>query len=520
MLSKLPGTNRVQILLVVCCFLVLAVLLPGYQLRSAAFEGKDSRLDVDIDNDGTLESVSFSDNILSISQLVQEGKKDIVFIEKISSIGASDLDNDGMIDLKVNFVTGESETLYYQKHLHPIYQMKTDNVYFYESFYTGSGNLTKTYDAAVGDFDQDMAKDFVATTWDPYKAMVVYENNGNNSFQEVFRTPLSEAPPGIYSSVAAADTDGDGHCELIAGEVSTLGQVFLYEHEGDNQYVKREIGISEPDFTGGYQIKKVMVADTDGDGKKEIIFIKNPSSFGGKLFIYEHTGVQGENVYQKVYQYNVSSYLVNFNIGDSDNDGLQEIILGQGGFGNTEPYIRRLELNPISHSTNNNNYIDKVVSANTGMNGLLLSPYVADTDLDGNNELIFGGTSSSGGTIYIFESPSNDQFDLKYYDGGINGNIITTAVSKLNYVGYPVVISGSFEGQVDMWSFTSPFLDPPYQKILTPPIVIDQIRSIDVAFMDQDRRYDLVLAIPYATAVAGVHIYEQYSIASQPILND
>ncbi len=329
MLSKLPGTKMVQILLVVCCFLLLAALLPSHQLRSAVFEGKGSRLDVDIDYDGTLESVSFSDNILSISQLVQGVKKNIAFIEKISGISASDMDNDGMMDLKVNFVTGGSETLYYQKYLHPIYQMKTENVYFYEAFYTGSGNLTKTYDAAVGDFDQDMAKDFVATTWDPYKAMVVYENNGNNSFQEVFRTPLSEAPPGIYSSVAATDTDGDGHCELIAGEVSTLGQVFLYEHEGDNQYVKREIGISEPDFTDGYQIKKVMVADTDGDGKKEIIFIKNPSTFGGKLFIYEHTGVQGENVYQKVYQYDVSSYLVDRFLNNISSDFCPHI-LGSG----------------------------------------------------------------------------------------------------------------------------------------------------------------------------------------------
>lgn len=522
MLSKLRGTKKIQILLAVSCFLMLTALSPVHQFGKPVFKGKNTRLNLDIDNDGTLESVTFSGNTLSISRLVAGQKNNIAFASEVSGISASDLDSDGMIDLKVDFVTGGNRILYYKDFLHSIFRPDTANVRFYEIFYTGSGNLTKTYDAAVGDFDQDGAKDFVANTWDPYKAMVVYENNGNNSFQEVFRTPMNEAPPGIYSSLDTADTDGDGHHELIAGEVSTLGQVFLYEHEGDNLYVKREIGISEPDFLNGYQIKKVMVADSDGDGKKEIIFIQNPSSFGGKLFIYEHNGAKGQNVYQKVYQYNVSSYLVNFTVGDSDNDGLQEIILGQGGFGGTEPYIRRLEYNPLmAHgTTNNNNYTDKVVSSNTGMNGLFLSPLVADVDLDGDNELIFGGTSSSGGTVYIFESPADDQFDFVYYDGGISGNLITTAVGQLNFVSYPVIISGSFEGQVDMWSYNGQLVDPPYLKILSPPLVIDQIRSIDVASMDSDRSPDLVLAIPYATSVAGVHIYEQCPCSSYPILDD
>ena len=149
----------------------------------------------------------------------------------------------------------------------------------------------------------------------------------------VFITREEDAPPGAFQAVAAGDTDLDGQVEILGGEFSSRAEIILYEAVGDNQYVKRNINVSEPDPFGQRRIIEVLIGDTDGDGRQEIIFATSTSLGGGaRVFVYEHSGNIGENVYRKVYEYATGSYLFHISLGDRDNGGQLELGRGLVGF--------------------------------------------------------------------------------------------------------------------------------------------------------------------------------------------
>ena len=52
-------------------------------------------------------------------------------------------------------------------------------------------------------------------------------------------------------------------------ECSTLNKVMLFENAGDNHFIDKAVNINEPDFLGEYSNRRVVIADTDQDGKQE-----------------------------------------------------------------------------------------------------------------------------------------------------------------------------------------------------------------------------------------------------------
>lgn len=497
--------KAMQALAYICIMCLFAGISAAIFAVSTPVETK--MIKVDLNLDGSIESFYLTSNSVFLTDFARGLTKQVPLKGPARNIRVADADLDGLMDLIVETAHAEDQIISNQalNELMEPATTKIDNAHFYEIYNTGN-EVDNIWDTVIGDFDNDGRKDILVPTQTPYRALAVYESTGvDDSFTRVFETPYG-ATSGAFTKMAVGDTDGDGYQELISGRAGTLGTILLFENVGDNNYEQRTINISHP----GPTPIKVLVADTDEDGKKEII-IGYGDVNGGHVYIHEHSGRIGQNVYQLIYEYHTVSYLCYLAVGDSDNDGLQEIILGLGGLGATEPYIRRLEYNPFDSHSNPENYIHTMVASGTGEPGLMAVPHVADVDGDNDNELIFGGAGgggAGGGAVYIFDSPSNNTYQLTYLSNGIDGNVLEVATGPLEGSDYPVIVSGSYGGELSMWTYTNCSIchgGDKYKNILSPAIFASSdIRGLCVGYMDPGTRVDVVVG-----AHNRMHIYEQ-----------
>jgi FG-GAP-like repeat len=436
-------------------------------------------LAADFDRDGVLESVRYGESSLTLGR-----GRDQVTIEldqPLAEVQALDLEHDGNVDLWATTRAGRAR------------RVAAGRPAFAAIWDSGEA-LGNVWDAAAGSLDGDAAMDFVSVAW-PQPSMRVFESAGDDAFAQVFSTMPSEVP-GAYVTVATADSDGDGAQEILGGETSTLNQIVLYEATGDGTYTRRPIDVSEPDPFGFLSMDKVMVADADGDGRKEILFDTSSSTGeGSMLFVYEHDGVEGSNEYSKVFTHTSLGYMVDFTVGDSDNDGKQEIVLAFGGFLGGPVVLERLE------NTGDDQFEHKQVE--TAAVGLALAPTVADVDGDGANELIFAAATEQGGGLFIFESVADDTYELIHSEGGLAGNAQTSTVGTIGGSSKSVIAIGSHEGDVRLWRHGG----SGYQVVGSLPALTGAIRSIDLAAMDGDEHPDILVS--EHGGGDRVHLFEQ-----------
>jgi len=452
----------------------------------------------DFNRDGLLEMVKYDGRRLIFYRGPDDVEQVIELSGAIQGLDALDIDHDGKLDLRATLASGKTVELTRLSTILPASWavVPTSNTLGdtaqtqacackpIDEAWNSGNDLNLVWTVAAGNFDGDGKSDILTVNW-PKPEMRVYENDGDNSFSLVFSTPESDAPPGAFVTVTGGDTDQDGQGELIGAETSTLNQVFLYEAVGDNTYVKRDVNISEPDFNGQKGPSKILVADTDQDGKKEIIFDTSSSTGAGSIvFVYEHSGNVGENVYTKVFEHSTVSFLFNLAVGDSDNDGNQEIIMAFGGFGGSPVNLRRLE------NTGDNTYQHKITQP--GGIGLALGPIVGDFDLDGENELAFGGVvGNQGGGIFIYKAIADDTYELVFSQGGLNGNGIASAAGILHCGSQPVIAVGTSVRELDIWKFNG----QNYMRALDAPITSSgQNRSIVISQLDGDNNGDLLFS--------------------------
>jgi hypothetical protein len=377
----------------------------------------------------------------------------------------------------------------------------------FEEVWNSEDYLNNVWHMAVYDFDGDGKMGILSMAFTPTKQMYLFENDADNSYALVWVSPDTLAPPGAFVTVTGGDTDHDGYGEIIGGETSTLNQVLLYEATGDDSYAFRDIDVSEPDYTGNLSMDRVLVGDTDRDGIGEIIF-DTGSATGSKVFIYEQTGPVGQNTYTKVYEYETVSYLVDLAIGDSDNDGNEEIVLGVGGWTGYPMYLRRLEYNPDLGT-----YEHKMMEP--GVTSLPLSPTVGDIDGDGLNELVMGSAITGGGMLYILEAIADDQYTSIYQSPTLfNGNVLTTSVGLLMSEPYPGIIAGSFGGELRLYGFDG----QKYQSLLDQPITSGgSIRGSYLGAIDGDEKTDIVFS---SKGDDRVYVYEQLPLVRVKLLPD
>jgi hypothetical protein len=230
--------------------------------------------------------------------------------------------------------------------------------------------------------------------------------------------------------------------------------------------------IRETDPSGNQRLCNVLAADTDLDGWLEVIVVAGGSSPPeGLVAIWEHSGTVGENAYTRVYSYTTDSHVFSGALGDSDNDGLPEVLLGFDGFDGFPLNIRRIEFDPGLGTWVHRQFTTSIL-------GLPVVAHVADLDEDGLPELAYG----SSGFVAIFENTGpNAYVRHSVTEEPLSGRVISLTSRVLSVPGTPTIAAGSSEGDLALWSY-DPQRDQFHQTYQEP----DQAGAIVGVALDDD----------------------------------
>ena len=302
--------------------------------------------------------------------------------------------------------------------------------------WTSGSVLNSQWDACCGYFDDDSLLDILGHHWNP-NTLHVFESDGAGGYNHVWEQTES-LPPASYVSVTAGDPDDDGHIELLGGECSTLGKVVILENVADDSWGQPYCGITMP----GERIRTVRVADTDGDDTNEVIVVTGDATAGGKVAIFEHTGPPGVHAYTKTYEYATVSYLFQAEIGDADNDGYPEILLGVGGMHGFPMNIRRIVYDPATHTYSHHMYTSTVV-------GLPIAPIACRFDSAQGNLLVVGSSGDQYGQVQVFRYTHGDTFKPVWTSSmTTTGNVIAVAPAPFAGFSRPLFFCAPFGGAV------------------------------------------------------------------------
>ncbi len=393
----------------------------------------------------------------------------------------ADRDSDGQLEFENPF------------HLHQPNQLTALPGITFTKVWDSGTSLNTIWTIEAGDADMDGVFDFAGGTWNP-NVIHLFESTGGGNYSETWNS-AGNTPPGVYRDITFGDTDGDGLGEILGAEVSTLGKIMLFEESGDG-FVFVHDTVRESDFSGAQRLRSVLIGDTNQNGLKEIIVAaggSNPTN--GLISIWEHNGVIGDNTYTKIYEYTTVSYLFNATLGDSDNDGYPEIILGLGGMGGNPLIIRRIEFNTDQSTWIHQIYTSSVV-------GLPVTPHVGDFDNDGENELAYG----SSGFLVIYENTAENSYSPSFTSETLlDGNLMSLADHYLTVPDAHCLAAGSFEGDVAVWGYDDNL--ETYNKIFLLEAIGGAVRGLALADDENDGTAELLPAI--AGPVDQIQVFRQ-----------
>jgi hypothetical protein len=352
--------------------------------------------------------------------------------------------------------------------------------------------LSNVLGLGAGDADLDGIFDFAGAHFAP-NIVYLFEADGQGSYTEVWNS-TGASPPGSYIDFAFADTDGDGLGEIFAAEVSTLGKVMLFEESGPGFTFVHDT-IRESDFVGNRRPRRLLIGDTDGDSRQEVIVVCGGSApTDGLVSIWEHSGAVGENTYTRVFAYTTVTYIFSGALGDSDNDGRPEIVIGYGGGGGFPLYIRRIEYDPNLSTWVHTLFESSVI-------GLGIGPHVADFDQDGQQELGYG----SIGFVALFENSGVNAYTHRFSTAEpMDGTVLTLTSRVLSVPGTRSFAGGSFGGDLGIWSY-DPDLDT-WDQTYSSPDIGGPIRGLALADDGDDGLEELLTAVDLA---AQVRVYRR-----------
>lgn len=329
-----------------------------------------------------------------------------------------------------------------------------------------AGAFTNCWDGLIGYFDADTLLDIAGFTFSPAKFYIYEQSASNpNTFTQV--AEFIKAEGGSYGPITLGDTDGDGKKELITADVLGIARVYIYENEGDNLYSSQPT-FSHPSNSQGGQ--GIYTADLNKNGKKEIVVIRGTSG-GGEVNIWEHSGSIGSNTYTKIYTYSTVSYIFSKGgIGDSDNDGWDEVFFGLGGLPTFNTFIRRIEFD--SASSTFQHLLFEAPSI-----GLPASYKVYDLGNDGINELIMTGNSNSRAACYIFRSNGANSYQKidSVFENADNNNMLSCDIKVLTGNTEPTLLMGSFNGRVYTYQYNGSNFIKDYENTSYPGAAVRRV---------------------------------------------
>ncbi len=260
------------------------------------------------------------------------------------------------------------------------------------------------------DLDHDGMREFVLRRGSPWLLVEIYESAGDS----VFTLAHSLTLPGGTQNGAfalpldAGDADGDGLSDLVVYGAILTRHLRIYESVTPDGYPTATPVWESPGWNG--QLIGGKIADTDRDGKSEIVFSGYAPGFVEvALAVFENTG---DNSYEQIYNLTLPGEFQTLEVmNDLDQDGRDEIVFCRTGI------CRMVE------ATGDDTFQEVWSGTLIHTDGQAVNPEVleegGDLDGDGKREFLVGGlkTISAGSDpfinlLYLFESTADNTYQV------------------------------------------------------------------------------------------------------------
>ena len=225
------------------------------------------------------------------------------------------------------------------------------------------------------------------------------------------------------------------------------------------------------------QARFIHVTDMNKNGKKEIAIGRSSSVLPTSTTIkfWEQFGIIGSNTYNNLYTYGGGMYLFGKSgVGDSDNDGWDELFITYGSTGTLAINVSRIEYDSAA-----NTFVFR--TAPITKIGFPCSYYIADINNDGIKELIMTA-SSRGAATYILSSTGSNSYSVidSLMEPADNNSMLCLDLRKLSGDNYPSIVSGSFNGRVYVYTYNGTNFIKQFEKTDLPSGVIRKISWADI----------------------------------------
>ncbi|WP_162932479.1 FG-GAP repeat domain-containing protein [Solimonas sp. K1W22B-7] len=198
-----------------------------------------------------------------------------------------------------------------------------------------------------------------------------YLGNGNGSFGTGV---LTVVPDPTLSSFVYSDINNDGTLDMVLS-LAFIGQSILtYLGNGDGSFTFNSLGVA-PLVPGD-----VMVTDTDGDGKKDVVVLAEFSPTQN-ILVFKGNGTGGFTNPLTPARYNGGYFTGNAGMADFNNDGIQDVVI---------PDVTSQRVTVIIGDGNGG------FTAGSSTSGVLIpqGPAVADFNQDGKLDIAVQGLTS------------------------------------------------------------------------------------------------------------------------------
>lgn len=249
---------------------------------------------------------------------------------------------------------------------------------------------------ATGDLDGDFKMEIIGQNG---STIVVYESVEIGGFPS---TLVWTSPPlsSIFGYSTVADSDGDGRMEIIHSQNGGTARLVIFECRGDDSYSQ----VFNSPTPGNRSSAEKVILDLDQDGRMEIAVCGNGSGNGGLLYIFESTK---DDEWQQVWIDSTGLFNAYTAKGgtDSDGNGRPELFIRGNDFSVFPPVTWPAR---VYEATDDNEFELVTIIPVPGSGGGSPSDAYGDLDGDGHYEYVAreSGSAADPGALWVYAASS------------------------------------------------------------------------------------------------------------------